>query len=488
MDFQKFEISDSELDHNDWRFPTTIKTRRLLDPDEEVFLVNHKVRKFRRNRSSSNTHPYVIQIDRSYDDSTVRFKLLVGNGKSANLVDSTKLPLRPDILQIVKEQKWVSDEYEHLWRRDGGGSTFLTSHGILTFLLQTPRDGRSFCSLSLVNRERHHCGGVYVANEEYNLQSLLGNEKYNNRHPKVPRDFAVLPLNILIKHVEETLIQVERLSRDMTSTEKRISDGEIHLENNEDYKLLNRLNLEHIRLMRRSDFEIELADNLTEYINEYHRMWSSLWEGGISYIEETKEKIQQQVRYHNQVRRDLDILPQRIKNQGKAVGTFIIQRDNKLNIQLAESNRRIAEESRRDNLLNLEMAAATAQVAEETRQDSAAMKTIAVLGLTFLPGTAVAVSVIPPDHTGHHEFNSLCLQSFFSMTMFQWPFKQQDDLASPYVYVYFAVTIPLTLVVYAAWVWWFRVSQARHKTAHEEGVVKFERELKMRVRSATGTW
>ena len=67
-------------------------------------------------------------------------------------------------------------------------------------------------------------------------------------------------------------------------------------------------------------------------------------------------------------------------------------RDNKINIQLAESNRKIAEESRRDNLLNLEVAASTAQVAEETRQDSAAMKTIAVLTLTFLPGTFVAVS------------------------------------------------------------------------------------------------
>jgi len=40
------------------------------------------------------------------------------------------------------------------------------------------------------------------------------------------------------------------------------------------------------------------------------------------------------------------------------------------------------------------MAAATAQVAQETRQDSAAMKTIAVLTLTFLPGTAVAVRIL----------------------------------------------------------------------------------------------
>ncbi|KAK3115042.1 hypothetical protein LTR53_006036 [Teratosphaeriaceae sp. CCFEE 6253] len=449
MELSKFEITDSKLEHSNWHFPSLIKTRPLRDLDDDDFLINHK-------------------IDRSYDDSTVRFKLLVGGAVSANLENSSNLPLRPDILKIVKEQKWISEEYEHLWRRDGGGSTIVTSHGILTFLLQTPRDGRSFCSLSLVNRERHHCGGLYITDSVFSLDALLASQVYHNRHPKVPRDFAVLPIAILVHHVEETLAHVQRLAREMTSTEKRLADGDINLENNGDYKLLNRLNLEHIRLQRRSDFELELAANLIKYLDEYHRMWLTLWEGGTAYIEDMREKLEQQRRYSEQVQRDLDLLPRRIKNQGKTISNFIIQRDNKLNIQLAESNRRIAEESRRDNLLNLEMAAATAQVAEETRQDSAAMKTIAVLTLTFLPGTAVA--------------------SFFSMTMFQWPFDSPDDIASPFVYVYFVVTVPLTLAVYAAWVWWFKYSQSHYKKNHDEGLAKFEQELKNRVRSATGTW
>jgi len=281
----------------------------------------------------------------------------------------------------------------------------------LAFLLQTPRDGRSFCSLSLVNRERTHCGGLYITDDRYSLDTLLASQVYHNRHPKVPRDFAILPINILVHHVEETLGHVQRLSREMTSTEKRLAEGDLNLENNGDYRLLNRLNLEHIRLQRRSNFELELAANLVRYIDEYYKMWAALWEGGTSYIEDMREKIDQQMRYSKQVQKDLDLLPQRIKNQSKTVrssdrrtvpcaddhsqiSNFIIQRDNKLNIQLAESNRRIAEESRRDNLLNLEMAAATAQVAQETRQDSAAMKTIAVLTLTFLPGTAVAVRIL----------------------------------------------------------------------------------------------
>jgi hypothetical protein len=160
---------------------------------------------------------------------------------------------------------------------------------------------------------------VYIADDFYSLDSLLSSQTYHNRHPKVPRDFAILPINILVHHVEETLGHVQRLSREMTSTEKRLSDGEINLENNGDYKLLNRLNLEHIRLQRRSAFEVELAANLIRYIEEYHRMWTALWEGGTSYIEDMREKIEQQVRYTEQVRRDLDLLPRRIKNQSKAV-------------------------------------------------------------------------------------------------------------------------------------------------------------------------
>lgn len=147
---------------------------------------------------------------------------------------------------------------------------------------------------------------------------------------------------------------------------------------------------------------------------------------------------------------------------------FIQQRDNQLNIQLAQSSRKIAEESRRDNLLNMEIAKATAQVAEETRQDSAAMKTIAVLGLTFLPGTAVA--------------------TFFSMTMFNWNPGPGESLCSPYIWVFFVVTIPVTVLVYMVWIWWFKVSQKHYQTRHEKGLEDIEKKLKFAARSTTGTW
>ena len=71
--------------------------------------------------------------------------------------------------------------------------------------------------------------------------------------------------------------------------------------------------------------------------------------------------------------------------------------------------------------------------------------------------------------------------------MFQWPFRG-DNIASPYLWVFFVITIPLTLFVYTAWVLWFRYSQERWKEQHDAGLEKFEKEFKLRLRSATGTW
>lgn len=299
---RKFTISDSELGHNNWRFPPQIKERPLRDLDDDEFLVNHK-------------------IDRSYDDSTVRFKLLVADAPAARKnADAPPLPMGKEVRDIVKKERWISDEYEHLWKRDGGGSAALTSHNTLTFMLQTPRDGGSFCSLSLV-RDVFQCGGFYCSDETFSLNALLADVPYENKHPKVPRDFAILPFNILVQHVDETLRQVQTLSRDITATEIRLADGDISLEENGDYKLLNRFNIEHLRLQRRSNFETELGSNLKKYFDEYYRIWTTLWEGGTSYIEDMQEKVDQQMRYAEQVRVDLEIIPRRIKNQSKTVGS-----------------------------------------------------------------------------------------------------------------------------------------------------------------------
>jgi hypothetical protein len=61
------------------------------------------------------------------------------------------------------------------------------------------------------------------------------------------------------------------------------------------------------------------------------------------------------------------------------------QKDAKVNIELAVSSATIAKASKDDSAI-------MRQIAIETKRDSAAMKTIALLGMFFLPGTFVAVS------------------------------------------------------------------------------------------------
>ncbi|KAF2691700.1 hypothetical protein K458DRAFT_482429 [Lentithecium fluviatile CBS 122367] len=75
-------------------------------------------------------------------------------------------------------------------------------------------------------------------------------------------------------------------------------------------------------------------------------------------------------------------------------------------------------------------------VAANSKRDSAAMKTIAVVTMFFLPPTFVA--------------------TLFSMSMFNWGTEGSGaGLTSAYFWVYWAVAIPLTFLVVLVWrVWW----------------------------------
>ena len=53
MELQTYQISDSRLSHLNWHFPSNIKLRPLRDPEDDDFLVNHKVRG--ENLSSGTT-------------------------------------------------------------------------------------------------------------------------------------------------------------------------------------------------------------------------------------------------------------------------------------------------------------------------------------------------------------------------------------------------------------------------------------------------
>ncbi|KAF3128853.1 hypothetical protein TWF703_009228 [Orbilia oligospora] len=120
-------------------------------------------------------------------------------------------------------------------------------------------------------------------------------------------------------------------------------------------------------------------------------------------------KLCQQVRTQNDLsgtlKHDLDTIPGKLKFQHGMI-------DSQISIMIAK---------------NSEFAATAA------RKDSSFMRTIAIITLIFLPGTFVA--------------------AVFSMSMFNWE-ADGSVVVSKHIWMYFAITVPLTTVVVISWLIW----------------------------------
>ncbi|CAN9141913.1 unnamed protein product [Alternaria alternata] len=119
------------------------------------------------------------------------------------------------------------------------------------------------------------------------------------------------------------------------------------------------------------------------------------------------------------------------QSQLQIVYNLIAQRDNKDSLAMAE--------------LQTELARIQTTIANTTKEDSYAMRTIAVMSILFLPGTFVS--------------------SFFSMDMFDWQAPKGASVVSFRLWIYWAVTAPLTVVVVSIWFLWLRT----HKKHEVDG-------------------
>ena len=106
------------------------------------------------------------------------------------------------------------------------------------------------------------------------------------------------------------------------------------------------------------------------------------------------------------------------------------------------------------NRTETEMSIGVAQdsrtIALASKHDSTSMKTLAAVTVVFLPGTFVA--------------------SLFSMSMFDWQANAESVLTSRF-WIYWAVTIPLTLATICAWYLWISRKAAIIRS-QEQRVVK----------------
>lgn len=139
-----------------------------------------------------------------------------------------------------------------------------------------------------------------------------------------------------------------------------------------------------------------------------------------------------------------------------------------------------------DSKVNLQIASTSQKIAEESRRDSLSMITIAAVTMTFLPGTFVTVRVrlgslsrltessqkkkfagiLPP------QTNIQLLQGFFSMVFFYTATDQNNStqiVVSRKIWLYPLVTIPLTIAVMGIWIMW------RKQRGKKKGILSNDR-------------
>ncbi|KAI0166171.1 hypothetical protein GGR57DRAFT_445686 [Xylariaceae sp. FL1272] len=123
--------------------------------------------------------------------------------------------------------------------------------------------------------------------------------------------------------------------------------------------------------------------------------------------------------------------------------------------------------TQKESKLNLEMAAQQRRLAHASKRDSTSMKTLSLLGAVFLPGTF--------------------LSSVFSMTFFDFKVAGNSEVSQE-LWIYFVITIPLTLAIVLAWWALDRRREKRYAVEDddiEKGIERMETDILAIMRKKT---
>lgn len=211
----------------------------------------------------------------------------------------------------------------------------LTSQG---FILQTPNDDEPFCSLSIsefqpTENKGPSCGGVYIADEEYSLKNLLGFTSIqdyclsgsNGAISKFHVLSMLLPVLILQKHTAATRKRLVELAKELTLIEERIARlsedialGKMMQSTEKDNRLLNEMNLRHMKYHRRWNFEHELGTSILRYFDTVAARDSGKHKHSVQ-AKAMRDQVERQIQSSESLKYDFDTIPRRIRNQSKAV-------------------------------------------------------------------------------------------------------------------------------------------------------------------------
>ncbi|KAF5232402.1 hypothetical protein FANTH_13021 [Fusarium anthophilum] len=210
-----------------------------------------------------------------------------------------------------------------------------------------------------------------------------------------------------------------------------------------------------------------LAKEMEKAMETFRFAWMTLAPPAEEQIEAERKHRKEIQKLHRSMASRLDFYKVKLKGLENYIHTTLerlkVQREALYNIM-----------SQREARLNLEIAGEQRRIAHASKRDSTAMKTLSLMGALFLPGTYLA--------------------SVFSMTFFDFG-KDADPVISVELWVYFAITVPVTALIVGAWTFIDKRRQEQHKKDDadlEKNIDKMEKEimfaLRKRTMSKANTW
>ena len=216
--------------------------------------------------------------------------------------------------------------------------------------MKTPNDGDLFCTIC--SRNNRWRDPVYCQQRElfscYFSSIIITSDTAtrltnNAQRFKLPAEWtqtdlpmALLPLEFLIRHVGMVSRKLMELTNEVSAIEDIVINEEIKMEMSVHpergvkalIKRLHICNLDVVKLRRRWQFQMTLANTIIELIRSHDSQTTEDYSGKSHYLPDTQEyrqllsvaslqhKLSQSIEY------DLDVLPTRVSNQFNAVSRF----------------------------------------------------------------------------------------------------------------------------------------------------------------------
>ncbi|KAI1101939.1 hypothetical protein F4804DRAFT_354092 [Jackrogersella minutella] len=352
-----------------------------------------------------------------------RFRLLCIKNKDCNFSDNYKT-----ILDTAHDAGWIGGEFKALLSNGSVGSALLDGSRNINLILQTPKDDMPFFSLSMteLSEDERKTGLDWVCllfTSDVEWQSLLERVSIPRDFGALSIDFMFLPIQILKRQAHDIRVKITELLDSVVREEERLLTDKLRA----DYTKIQLFGYEktHLQLQTRSRFVRELADNISKCFDEIIKRHGGK-ERNMKYSTTLRQRVEAQTILCKMMQPNLDAIPTKLEAQHRMV-------DAKYNAMMAEiSFSRV----------------------EQARRDSSSMKAIAVVTLVFLPSTFIA--------------------AIFSMSMFNWLAGDTETVASNRLWIFFAISVPLTLVVLLIW----RIAYRRKEREFEKNQIEFKERWK----------